>query len=129
MYSLINTVLIGASLVSSAICAPVIQADGFPSPDTAQLLTIAKTGLGSLSNGGAPPAGALDAEGIKNFQLIQLNENFEVAFFKSVLDNVTNWVEGYQWRTERDFVINTLKTVVAVSSICDSFFRLVLTNR
>jgi hypothetical protein len=115
MFSLIKTVVIGSSLFSSVLCAPMVQADGFPSPDSAQLLTIEKTALGTLSNGPAPPAGALDAEGIKNFQLIELNENFEVAFFKSVLYNVTNWVEGFQWQEERDFVINVLKTVVAVS--------------
>ena len=49
-------------------------------------------------------------------QIIAYNEIFEVAYFSSLLSNVTNNVTGYtDLPLDRDYVIATLEAVVAVS--------------
>src|ERR1700753_987033 len=123
MFSLAKTVTV-ATLFASALCVPVnpsstAPADGFPTPSADQLTTIEKLAQGTLPNGGPPPPGAVNAEGIKNFQLINFNENFEVAFFKSLVYNVTENVSGFVIadQRERDFVLKSLNAVVAVSRI------------
>jgi hypothetical protein len=123
MFSLLAKSLTVATLFASVLCVPVQYtappSDGFPSPNAAQLATIEQLAQGTLPNGGPPPPGAINAEGIKNFQLINFNENFEVAFFKSLVYNVTNNVPGFVIADprEHDFVLKSLNAVVAVSYI------------
>jgi hypothetical protein len=132
-------VAVGASILSTVYAAPVAQPqhtpsssvataapsstvipfvnNGFPAPSAAQLLAIEELAHGTLPNGPPPPPGAISAQGITNLQLINFNENFEVAFFASLLNNVTTNVAGFEISdaTERNFVIEVLTAVLAVS--------------
>ncbi|GKT41586.1 uncharacterized protein ColSpa_01767 [Colletotrichum spaethianum] len=65
---------------------------------------------GSLPNSAPPPK--LEPSSLTTFQLIQFNEQFEVAFFSSMLENVTNGGDGWDV-TEKDKLVETLKIVVA----------------
>jgi len=129
MYSLISFAIAGASLFSSVSCAPVAQTsappaapaanavpfvtDGFPTPNAAQLLAIEQLAHGTLPNGSPPPM--ISANGITNLQLVNFNENFEVAFFASLIHNVTTNVAGFQIQdqTERAFILEALTAVLA----------------
>lgn len=126
MYSLISFAIAGASFLSTASAAPVAQASpapstnavpfsnaGFPDPNAEQLLTIETLAHGTLPNG-APPA-MISQQGITNLQLIEFNENFEVAFFGSLLNNVTNNVPGFQVYDVkgRVIVIDALTAILA----------------
>jgi hypothetical protein len=134
MYTLLSTALTGASLIASALAAPAYSAvpsytkqsdasatafplaDGFPAPSTDQLRAIELLAHGTLPNGAPPPPGSISQDGITNLQLIQFNENFEVAFFSSLLFNVTTNVTGFEIadKVERDFVLEVLIAVLAV---------------
>jgi hypothetical protein len=115
-----------AALLSGAFAAPKLIArtvgvqtptDGFPNPSTQQLASIEQVAQGTLPNGAAPPPGAINADSIINFQLIQFNENFEVAFFTSLLNNVTAQCEGYGMGhgMKYSYIVDALKAIVAVS--------------
>jgi hypothetical protein len=123
MFSSLAKTLVGATLFASVLSAPAPSAtsaapDGFPSPNTQQLLKIEQIAQGTLPNGPPPPPNALDANAIKNFQLINLNENFEVAYFRSLVNNITSNVPGFEINDPRgkDFVLRSLEAVLAVSS-------------
>ncbi|KAK2063350.1 late sexual development protein [Colletotrichum caudatum] len=65
---------------------------------------------GSLPNSAPPPK--LEQSSLTAFQLIQFNEQFEVAFFTSMLENVTNGGNG--WDTpDKDKLVESLKVIVA----------------
>jgi hypothetical protein len=83
-----------AALLGLAATYAIPSDDGFPNPSDQQLLSIEQEAGGLLSN--APPPPKLSEDGIANFQLIAFNEQFEVAFFSSLIDNITNNVDGYQ---------------------------------
>jgi len=85
--------------------------DGFPNPNTDQVLVIQSQAQGTLPNGPPPPT--LSPEGVKNLQLIALNELFEVAFFSELLFNVTNKAPGYDLGYGQEYVLDTLKSIVA----------------
>lgn len=88
--------------------------DGFPNPSDAQLASIETIAGGQLSNA-APPA-TLAAGTLTGFQLIAFNENFEVGFFSSLIDNITNNVDGFQLDSEEATeLLSALKAVKAVS--------------
>lgn len=87
------------------------QSDGFPSPAAAQLQAIQKNAGGTLSN--APPPPKLANSSLAAFQLIAYNENFEVAYFKSLLQNVTAGSDGFQ-SSDKDKLVSVLTNVVAV---------------
>ncbi|KAK1990783.1 late sexual development protein [Colletotrichum falcatum] len=65
---------------------------------------------GSLPNGAPPPK--LEKSSLTAFQLIQFNEQFEVAFFSSMLENVTKGENGWD-SPDKDKIVETLKVVVA----------------
>jgi len=65
---------------------------------------------GSLPNS-APPA-KLEQSSLTAFQLIQFNEQFEVAFFSSMLENVTNGGNGWN-APNKEKLVEALKVVVA----------------
>lgn len=90
-------------------------ADGFPNPSASQLAAIQVVADGQLSN--APPPPKLAASSLTAFQLIAFNENFEVAFFSSLIQNITDDVDGFKLEaTEKKEVLNVLTTVKAVSN-------------
>jgi hypothetical protein len=142
MYTLLSTALTGAALIASALAAPAYSAvpsytkqsdasatafplaDGFPAPSTDQLRAIELLAHGTLPNGAPPPPGSISQDGITNLQLIQFNENFEVAFFSSLLFNVTTNVTGFEIadKVERDFVLEVLIAVLAVRLRLPPFF-------
>ncbi|KAH6659180.1 late sexual development protein [Truncatella angustata] len=83
-----------AALLRLATAYAIPSNDGFPAPDDQQLLLIETQAGGVLSDEAPPPK--LSEGAIANFQLIAFNEQFEVAFFSSLIENITNNVEGYQ---------------------------------
>ncbi|KAK5989543.1 hypothetical protein PT974_11070 [Cladobotryum mycophilum] len=89
------------ALASFTAAAPVAETtpsdvypDGFPNPNADQLKQISIQADGLLSN--APPPPKLNASTLQSFQAIAFNEEFEVAFFTSLLYNVTNKYAGYE---------------------------------
>lgn len=88
--------------------------DGYPSPSASQLAAIEVIADGQLSN--APPPPKIASSSLTAFQLIAFNENFEVAFFSSLIDNITNEEHGYNLvGTSKDELLDILDTVKAVS--------------
>lgn len=85
--------------------------NGFPNPSPDQIVAIQKQAFGTLSN--APPPASLSAEGVKNLQLVALNELFEVAFFSELVYNVTNKLPGYDLGYGHEYVMDTLHAIVA----------------
>ncbi|OAA56313.1 sexual development protein [Niveomyces insectorum RCEF 264] len=86
--------------------------DGFPKPNASQLAGINAAADGTLAN--SPPPPALNSSSLPVFQLIAFNENFEVAFFNSLLYNVTNDVPGYQvLPAEKVALVRVLTSVLA----------------
>ncbi|CAK7200344.1 hypothetical protein SEUCBS139899_003036 [Sporothrix eucalyptigena] len=113
---LYTSLLSAAVFAASALAAPTpsqLPADGFPNPSADQLTDINKAADGTLST--APPPPSLNASSIPIFQLINFNENFEVAFFNSLIYNITNDVSGFQvpFLAEKTALINVLTTVLA----------------
>jgi hypothetical protein len=88
---------------------------GFPTPNNDQLLKIQEIAHGTLPNGPLPPPGTISPEGITNLQLVEYNENAEVAFFSSLLYNVTSNVTGFDINDskQKEFVIEVLTAVLA----------------
>jgi hypothetical protein len=86
---------------------------GFPNPSPAQIQQIQQQAFGTLPNG--PPPAKLSAAGATNLQLIAFNEIFEVAFFNSLLNNVTSKASGYQIADPKNYTttVNTLKAILA----------------
>lgn len=108
-----------SSLATFVVAAPTSPGktqlpDGMPSPSPDQLKMIEQNAHGTLPNGPPPPV--ISSEGIVNLQLIAFNELFEVAFFNSLITNITNKVEGYDIDDEEDRVktLNALKAILAV---------------
>lgn len=89
-------------------------ADGFPNPNATQLGFIENIADGKLSN--APPPPSLNESSIPICQLISFNENFEVAFFSSLIENITTDEPGFTLPTEKkEEILEILATVLAVS--------------
>lgn len=89
--------------------------DGFPSPSPDQLMVIQQIADGTLSN--APPPAKLNESSFPVFQLIAFNENFEVAFFSSLLHNITTGVKGFDDfpnKKKKMELVDILQTVLAV---------------
>lgn len=109
-------VLAGATIAAPAIPRSynIPAGDGFPNPSPDQLVTIQQKAGGQLSN--APPPPKLANSSLTAFQLIAFNENFEVAFFSSLRDNITNNAPGFQLddHKKRDELLSILEAVIAV---------------
>ncbi|KAK8149473.1 vesicle coat component [Beauveria asiatica] len=74
--------------------AAVPSNDGFPMPNKDQQVTLAKQAGGKLPNVALPKK--LGPGSTTAFQLIAFNELFETAYFDSLLQNITNGVQGYE---------------------------------
>ncbi|EAW17751.1 putative sexual development protein (LsdA) [Aspergillus fischeri NRRL 181] len=95
--------------------------DNLPFPSPGQVREIELRAHGTLPN--TPPPNNISRQGIVNLQWIAFNENFEVAFFNSLLHNVTNNVTGYEIPSDddegkedeedRDMVIRSLTAILA----------------
>jgi hypothetical protein len=85
--------------------------NGFPNPNTTQLLTIEAQADGDLPN--SPPPPTLNKTSVTAFQLIAFNELFEVAYFSSLRDNVSSCDPNYQHKN-KDKLIKILDTIIAV---------------
>ena len=101
-----------AAVLPRAQEVSVPSTNGFPNPDDAQKLEIAKEAGGLLPNGGLPTS--LGPLSTATFQLIAFNEQFEVAFFNAVYEKVKAEAYGFELRnTEK--VLKILERVIAVS--------------
>jgi len=85
--------------------------NGFPHPNQEAILQIQNEGHGTLPNGPPPPT--ISPDGVINLKLIALNELFEVAFFSELVFNLTNKVDGYYLEAEHDYILESLKAIVA----------------
>ncbi|EPE10819.1 late sexual development protein [Ophiostoma piceae UAMH 11346] len=110
-----KNIVASAALLTGVLAAPTPSAlpQGFPNPNTTELEAIQKAAGGELSN--APPPASVNASSVPVFQLINFNENFEVAFFNSLVYNITNDVPGFQipWGGEKASLLNILTSVLA----------------
>ncbi|KAK3331524.1 hypothetical protein B0H66DRAFT_573156 [Apodospora peruviana] len=88
--------------------------DGFPNPNPEQLKKIQNLADGTLSNA-PPPAVAPKASSFTAFKLIAMNEQFEVAFFTSLIKNITDNVPGFELPSsaKKDELLDILETVLA----------------
>ncbi|KAF3760950.1 hypothetical protein M406DRAFT_282835 [Cryphonectria parasitica EP155] len=120
MYNLPRILAATAAIVGLVCAAPANSGrgfsdptdDGFPSPSAEQLAAIESIAGGQISNAAPPPK--LAASSLTAFQLIAFNENFEVGFFSSLIDNVTADAPGYNLEaTEKQQVLDVLKAVKA----------------
>ena len=103
------------SVVLSTLAAPAPTPsrlpNGYPSPNPSQLAEIEHKAGGSLPN--TPLPTSLTPAAIAALQLIALNEAFEVAFFNSLLHNITTDVPGYTVPSayDRTYIINAITAV------------------
>ncbi|KAK3939732.1 hypothetical protein QBC46DRAFT_387123 [Diplogelasinospora grovesii] len=108
-----------AAFAGFSAAAPLIPrydspaAMGYPNPNDAQLKAIQNLADGTLSN--APPPPKLEPSSLTAFQLIAFNEEFEVAFFSSLIENITNSVPGFDLPSQekKDELLDILETVLA----------------
>ncbi|KAF2466352.1 uncharacterized protein BDR25DRAFT_306172 [Lindgomyces ingoldianus] len=85
--------------------------NGFPNPSTDQTKQIELEAFGTLPN--SPPPPKISTDGLTNLKLIALNELFEVAYFTELVYNVTNKLHGYDLGYGHEFVLDSLKAIVA----------------
>jgi hypothetical protein len=87
--------------------------NGFPTPNPQQLMAIEAQSHGSIPNGPSPSA--VKNNTVTSLQLIAFNEIFEVAFFSSAINNITNNVQGFAIPngTYKDAVLEGLTAIRA----------------
>lgn len=114
LHSLIALAGVASALPAIPRSYNIPAGDGFPNPSPEQLTAIQQKAGGQLSN--APPPPKLAPSSLTAFQLIAFNENFEVAFFSSLIDNITNNVPGFELSDskKKDDLLSILETVKAV---------------
>jgi len=116
MISSVTLLYLASFLTGLAAAAPCPSpADGYPAPNATQLLAISKIADGKLGN--APPPAKLSDSTLTAFQALAFGEAVEVAFFSSLLKNVTGGVTGYDryLNFERKDLAEILRTVIAAS--------------
>ncbi|KAI4717383.1 hypothetical protein E4T48_06402 [Aureobasidium sp. EXF-10727] len=91
----------------------LLLSNGFPNLSPSALTDVNNAAHGTLSNATANITFAPDS--LTNFQLIAFNEFFEVAFFTSLLTNITTNVPGFEIPAHLNstFIIDTLIAVQA----------------
>jgi len=117
--SIVYSAVLAASIASAAPTKREFSPDnvyfplanGFPNPNADNLQKIQIQAHGILPNGPPPPK--LSDEGVKNLQLIALNELFEVAYFTELVYNLTNKVPGYDLGYGHPYILDSLKAIVA----------------
>jgi hypothetical protein len=83
-----------ASIALAAPFNPFPLANGFPNLNATALQKVFSIAGGTAPNGPLPTS--LTLTGAKTFQVIALNEFFEVAYFTELLFNITSGVQGYE---------------------------------
>lgn len=116
--NLLPASLLSLSYLAITSAAPFQFADNplgnnFPTPSQQQVLDIQKQAQGSLPNG--PPPTNVNPNTLTSLRLIAFNELFEVAFFSSLLTNITSNVTGYTFpsASTRDTAVSTLTAIRA----------------
>ncbi|CAD0114660.1 unnamed protein product [Aureobasidium uvarum] len=91
----------------------LLLSNGFPKLSPSALADVNNAAHGTLSNATGNVTFAPDS--LTNFQLIAFNEFFEVAFFTSLLTNITTGVPGFEIPTHLNstYIIDTLIAVQA----------------
>lgn len=102
-----------AALIASGAAVSAAPFYGFPNPSQANVLRIQNQAGGTLPN--TPLPTSLPPDAAQTLQIIAANEMFEVAYFSSLLHNVTNSVDGYTdfGGTTKEYVVESLKTILA----------------
>jgi hypothetical protein len=111
MHSLISKILLGSALFTGSLCAPA-------QPSPAQIASLQTQAHGTLSNAKIQLTdGSVGPDGITNVQLLNFNENFEVAFFTSLVNNITQSVSGFTIKDakEKTALLDIMQTILAVS--------------
>ncbi|UZJ54075.1 hypothetical protein CBS101457_003395 [Exobasidium rhododendri] len=100
-------------LAGAVAAAPFSLPNGFPNPSASALKQISLEAGGTLPNTALPTT--LKADAIQSLQVIATNEIFETAFFSSLLDNVTNSVQGYTdfGSFDKSYVVQSLTAIRA----------------
>ncbi|KOS19518.1 hypothetical protein ESCO_000008 [Escovopsis weberi] len=88
-----------ASLASADTSKSQLPNNGFPNLEPSQLLEIEIKADGVLPT--SPPPPRLSNSTLQTFQVIAINEQWEVAFFNTLLNNILNNEPGYEsWDDE-----------------------------
>ncbi|KAK6004392.1 hypothetical protein QM012_008254 [Aureobasidium pullulans] len=92
----------------------LLLSNGFPNLSPSALANVNNAAHGTLSNASAGNI-TFPADSLTNFQLIAFNEFFEVAFFTSLLTNITTGVPGFEIPAHLNstYIIDTLIAVQA----------------
>ncbi|KAH0371422.1 hypothetical protein KCU65_g1972, partial [Aureobasidium melanogenum] len=92
----------------------LLLSNGFPNLSPSALADVNIAAHGTLSNASAGNV-SFPADSLTNFQLIAFNELFEVAFFTSLLTNITTGVPGFEIPAHLNstYIIDTLIAVQA----------------
>jgi len=124
---MLSKIIPAALLASTAFAAPAPYdkrqtaampfkfplSNGFPniSIPSPALLAIEKAAHGTLPN--TPLAKSLSATSVTDLQVIATNEMFEVAYFTSLIANITNGVSGYEVAgREKTIILEALTAIV-----------------
>ncbi|KEQ75043.1 hypothetical protein M436DRAFT_42251 [Aureobasidium namibiae CBS 147.97] len=91
----------------------LLLSNGFPNLSTSALTDVNNAAHGTLSNATGKPT--FSANDLTNFQLVAFNEFFEVAFFTSLLTNITTNVPGFEIPAHLNatYILDTLIAVQA----------------
>ncbi|KAG9739730.1 hypothetical protein KCU73_g9402, partial [Aureobasidium melanogenum] len=92
----------------------LLLSNGFPNLSPSALADVNNAAHGTQSNASAGNI-TFPADSLTNFQLIAFNELFEVAFFTSLLTNITTGVSGFEIPAHLNstYIIDTLIAVQA----------------
>ncbi len=113
-------------LLGLATGAAVPTNDGFPMPNKDQQVALAKQAGGKLPNVALPKE--LGPGSTTAFQLIAFNELFETAYFGSLLQNITDGVQGYEADNKQE-LMHIFSTVRAVRVSYFVYFLKIGTDR
>lgn len=91
----------------------LLLSNGFPNLSASALTDVNNAAHGTLSNATGKPT--FSTNDLTNFQLVAFNEFFEVAFFTSLLTNITTGVPGFEIPAHLNatYILDTLIAVQA----------------
>ena len=91
----------------------LLLSNGFPNLSPSALSDVNNAAHGTLSNATGKPT--FSTNDLTNFQLVAFNEFFEVAFFTSLLTNITTGVPGFEIPAHLNatYILDTLIAVQA----------------
>ncbi|ORX34319.1 putative sexual development protein [Kockovaella imperatae] len=113
---LLSVAIAHTLLAGLTVAAPFSLPNGFPTPNNDALHQIFVAAGGSLPN--TPLPTTLPSDAVTTLQVIAYNEIFEVAFFSSFLNNVTNGVEGFtDLPMDKSYIVDILTAVVNQESL------------